>query len=195
MIDRYFKAEFNRLNYIKLYGPEKCPVLLIFSHAGEKSTQIKRNTKKLTDKVYRASKHSVIFTSNSILSPKSKDLISNKDKICVIYTFECCCSNSYTGQTYRHLAARIKEHISKCLRDHTINQLKKISIASPISEHLIKKPIGGKNYNEMNFSIFRSCNNGTRSKSTRIKIHPFKLENRLPIEGKGLGVIVMLKKK
>ena len=56
MIDRGFKSVINRLNYIKPYGPEKYPVLLVLPYAGEKSTQIEKNIKKLTEKVYRAAK-------------------------------------------------------------------------------------------------------------------------------------------
>ena len=84
---------------------------LVLPYAGEKSTQIERNIKKLTEKVYRAAKPRVIFTSSSVLSPKSKDLMSNKHKSCVVYTFECCCSNSYVGQASRHFEIRIEEHI------------------------------------------------------------------------------------
>ena len=87
MIDKVFQTETNRLNYIKLYGPEKCPVLLILPYVGEKSTQIERNIKKMTEKVYRAVKLRVVFTSSSVLSPKGKNLISNKEKSCVVYTF------------------------------------------------------------------------------------------------------------
>ena len=56
LIDRAFKTEINRLNYINPYGPEKYPVSLIFPYADEKSTQIDSNIKKLTEKVYRAAK-------------------------------------------------------------------------------------------------------------------------------------------
>ena len=69
----------------------------------------------------------------------------------MVYTFECCCSDSYTGQTSRHLKTRIKEHVPKCVREHIKNQPKTISIAtlnamnrSSIAEHLIKNPICGK---------------------------------------------------
>ena len=48
---------------------------------GEKSTQIERNRKKMTKKEYFAAKPKVIVTSGSVLSPKSKDLISNKEKV------------------------------------------------------------------------------------------------------------------
>ena len=134
-------------------------------YAGEKSTQIERNIKKLTEKVYRLAKPRVIFTSSSVLSPKGKDLISNKHKSCVVYTFGCCCSNSYIGQTSWHLETRIKEHIPKCVSDHISNQPKSISIEtsnamkrSSISVHLIKNSIWGKSYNEIKFRILRSCN-------------------------------------
>ena len=69
----------------------------------------------------------------------------------MVYTFECCCSDSYTGQTSRHLKTRIKEHFPKCVRKHIKNQPKTISIAtlnamnrSSIAEHLVKNPICGK---------------------------------------------------
>ena len=158
MIDKVFKRETNRLNYIKPYRPEKCPVLLSLPYVGEKSTQIERNIKKMTEKVYRAVKPMVIFTSRSVLSPKGKYLISNKEKCCVVYIFECCCSNSYIGQTSKHLETIIKEHVRKCVREHIINQPKIISIASlnamnrsSIAEHLIKNPICGKSYNELRY--------------------------------------------
>ena len=84
----------------------------------------------------------------------------------MVYTFECCCSNSYIGQTSKHLETRIKEHIPKCVSDHISNQPKTISIAtsnamkrSSISEDLIKNPNCGKSYNVMKFRILRSCNN------------------------------------
>ena len=84
----------------------------------------------------------------------------------MVYTFECRCSNSYIGQTSRHLETRTKEHIPKCIREHINNQPKTISIAtsnamnrSSISEHLIKNTISWKNYNKTNFKILRSCNN------------------------------------
>ena len=132
----------------------------------KKSTLIIINIKKLTEKVYSAAKPRLCFTSSSVLSPIGKDLISNKHKSCVVYTFECCCSNSYIGQTSRYLETRIKEYIPKCVSDHISNQPKTVSIAtsnafirSSMSEHLIKNLICGKSYNEMKFRILRSYNN------------------------------------
>ena len=63
----------------------------------------------------------VIFTLSFVLSPNGKDIISNKHKNCVVYTFKCCCSNSYVGQTSRQLETKIKDHIKKRVRDHTFN--------------------------------------------------------------------------
>ena len=82
----------------------------------------------MTEKVYFAAKPRVIFTSSSVLS--SKGNISNKEISCVVYTFECCCSDSYIGQTPRHLKTRIKEHVLKCVREYIKNQSKTISIAT-----------------------------------------------------------------
>ena len=97
------------------------------------------------------------------MSPKGKDLISNKEKSCVVYTFEFCWSDSYIGQTSRHLDTRIKKHVPKCVREHIKSQPKTINIAtmnrSSIAEHLIKNPICGKSYNDLRFKILRNCTN------------------------------------
>ena len=166
LIDRVFKTELRRLKYTKPYGPEKCPVLLILPYVGEKSKQVERDIKNMTEKVYHASKPRVIFTSAAILNPRGKDLISYKHKSCVVYTYKCCCANSYIGQTSRHLETRIKEHVPKCVKDHIKNQPKKMSNAtlnatkrSSISEHLVKNPKCGNNYSETKFKVLRSCTN------------------------------------
>ena len=84
----------------------------------------------------------------------------------MVYTFECCCSNSYIGQTSRHLKNIIKEDIPDCVRDLISNQPKIISIETSnamnrysIPENSIKNLIFGKNYNEMIFRILRSFYN------------------------------------
>ena len=59
----------------------------------------------------------IVFTPSSVLSPKGKDLISNQHKSYLVYTFECCCSNNFIGQTSRHLETRIKEHVPKCVKN------------------------------------------------------------------------------
>ena len=107
-IDKVFKTELNRLKHIKPYGLEKCPVLIILPYVGVKPNQIKRDKKNMTEKIYRASNQRVIFTSASVLNPKGKDLVPYKHKSCVVNTYECCCSNSYIGQTSMHLETRIK---------------------------------------------------------------------------------------
>ena len=63
----------------------------------------------------------------------------------MVNSIECFCSNSYIGQTSRHIETRTKMYISKCVKEHLNNQPKTISIAtliainrSWISEHVIK---------------------------------------------------------
>ena len=97
----------------------------------------------------------------------------------MVYTFKCCCSDSYIGQTSRHLETRIKEHVPKCVREHIKNSPKTTSIAtlnamnrSSIAEHLIKNPICGKNFNDSSFKILRSnTNNFDLIKIEAIYIH------------------------
>ena len=69
MIDKVSKIELNRLKYIKPYGPEKCPVLLISPYVGVKSKQIERDIKNMTEKLYHASNSRVVFTSAAVLNP------------------------------------------------------------------------------------------------------------------------------
>ena len=106
----------------------------------------------------------VIFTSAAVLNPKGKYLISYKHNSCVVYTYECCCSNIYIGQSSRHLVTIIKEHVPKCVKEHVKDQPKKMSNAtsnaikrSSISEYLVKNPVCGSSYNMMRFKILRSC--------------------------------------
>ena len=42
LIDKVFKIESNRLKYIKPYGPEKCPVLLILPYVGINRNKLKK---------------------------------------------------------------------------------------------------------------------------------------------------------
>ena len=51
---------------------------------GEKSKQVERDIKNMTEKVYHASAPRVIFTSAAILNPRGKDLISYKHKSCAV---------------------------------------------------------------------------------------------------------------
>ena len=53
-----------------------------------------------------------------MLTPKNKNQVPIEDNSCVVYTFECCCKNSYIGQASRNLRTIIKEHISKCVENY-----------------------------------------------------------------------------
>ena len=68
--------------------------------------------------ISESAKPRVILKYSPMLTPKGNDLISIKDNSYVVYTFECCCKNSYIGQTSRNLRTRIKEHIEKCVEDY-----------------------------------------------------------------------------
>ena len=50
LIEKKIKTEINRLNCIKSYGPEKCPVLLIVPYAGEKIDSDYNKHKKVNGK-------------------------------------------------------------------------------------------------------------------------------------------------
>ena len=45
LIDKVSKIEINRLNYIKPYGPEKCPVIFILPYAGENRLRLKETSR------------------------------------------------------------------------------------------------------------------------------------------------------
>ena len=118
----------------------------------------------MTEKVYLQSM-SFFFALEAVLNPKGNNLISYKHKSCVVYRYECCCSNSYIAQTLRHLETRIRL-VPKCVLEHVKHQRKKKSNAtsnmikrSSISEPLMKNPVYRNSYSKMRFKILRSCTN------------------------------------
>ena len=87
-------------------------------------------------------------------------------KSSVVYTYECSCSNSYIGQTSRHLETRIKERGPKCVKEYVKDQPKKMSNAtsnaikrSLISAHFVKNQVLRNNYSGIRFKTLKSCTN------------------------------------
>ena len=140
----------------------------------------------MTEKVNMASNNPrILFKSAAVLNPKSKTLISYKHKNCVIYTYECCCWNSYIKKTSRHLETRIKEHVPKFVKEHVKDQPNKMSNAtsnaikrSLISEQRVKNSVCWNSYSEIRFKILRSCTNNfdlVKIKATYINLNKPKI--------------------
>ena len=68
----------------------------------------------------------LIFQSVKISSFFStKDIISDSLKSNVVYEFKCGgCNSTYIGQTTRHFATRIKEHLHSDKNSHVFKHLK-----------------------------------------------------------------------
>ena len=49
-------------------------------------------------------------TLHNFITPKLKARIEPLDCSALVYKFECACSDTYVGETYRTLSTRIKEH-------------------------------------------------------------------------------------
>ena len=50
------------------------------------------------------------YTLHNFITPRLKARIEPLDRSGLVYKFECPCSESYVGETYRTLSTRIKEH-------------------------------------------------------------------------------------
>ena len=81
---------------------------LVLPYIGSQSTSFDRTIRRITEKVYYSVKPRVILKSYPMLTPRGKDLITNKNSISVVYTFQCFCERNYIRQTSRYVR-RIKD--------------------------------------------------------------------------------------
>ena len=113
-----------------------------------------------------------------MLPASRKNVLPAHQKSSVIYEYKCHCCSRYVGRTYQRLQDRIKQHVSKWLRQHTGSQRiqpdrackKKQSTPecdSAIGQHLSEIDQCAANYNEDQFSILDTA---------RSPFHPTLLE-------------------
>ena len=82
-------------------GPEKFPAVLKLPYIGEASRRFEVKVKELIKENYNQISPRIIFLSKPVIKVQLKDLITNQDKSCIVYKFNCFCDKSYIGQTSR----------------------------------------------------------------------------------------------
>ena len=115
-IDKCFKKFLDNIHLVKEKVPtvERKRLLLVLSYLGVISLQTKTKLQQALKGVLNCCKLEIVFKCQTKLSnslrfkdPIPKDLISG-----VVYKFECgLCSESYYGESIRHLDIRSGEHI------------------------------------------------------------------------------------
>ena len=115
-IDKCFKKFLNNVNLVKENVPtvEKKRLLLVLPYLGIISLQTRTKLQQALKGVLNCCKLEIVFKCQARLSnsfrykdPIPKDLISG-----VVYKFQCgLCSESYYGESIRHLDIRSGEHI------------------------------------------------------------------------------------
>ena len=105
-----------------------------------------------------------VFVSRQMLPASRKDVLPAIQKNSVIYEYKCHCDSRYVDRTAQRLQDRIKQHVPKWLRQHTVSQRVQPNRASKrkqpapecdsaIGQHLLENDQCAANYNDDQFSI------------------------------------------
>ena len=103
-------------------GPKKCPVYLHHPWLGNVSTKFEKQITTVIQHCYFAVEARVVFTTRPHLSATKKDVLPAHHHNNVIYQFVCHCDSRYVGRTSQGLQERIKQHVSRSIRNHYPSQ-------------------------------------------------------------------------
>ena len=106
----------------KRFGPDKCPVNLRVTNTGKAALTLERNLRIAVENCFRSVALRTVFVSRQTLPASRKDVLPAIQKSSVIYEYKCHCDSRYEGRTAQRLQDRIKQHVSKWLRQHTASQ-------------------------------------------------------------------------
>ena len=104
-----------------------------------------------------------VFVSRQMLPASRKDVLPAIQKSSAIYEHKYHCDSRYVGRTAQRLQDRIKQHVSKWLRQHTASQRVQPNRAckrkqptpecdSAIGQHLLENDQCAANYDDDQFS-------------------------------------------
>ena len=98
-------------------GPEKCPAYLKLPWIGNISTKFENQCKTAVSSCFGAVKLRVAFSTRKMLPTVRKDVVPTKQQSMVVYQYVCRCDCRYVGRTSKRLQDRIKQHITKAIRN------------------------------------------------------------------------------
>ena len=125
---KHISKKIARFSTAKPFGPEKRPVNLRAPWIGSASQQLKHQVKNAVRNCHGAVSPHLIFSSQCMLpavkkdvlpANQKKDVLPTNQKSMVIYEYVCHCDSRYVGHTTQKLQERIKQHVSKAIRQKT----------------------------------------------------------------------------
>ena len=148
----------------KRFGPDKCTVYLRVTYAGKPALTLERNLRIAVENCYGSVALRIVIVYRQMLPASRKDVLPAIQKSSVIYEYKCHCDSRYVGKTAQQLQDRIKQHVTKWLRQHTASQRVQPNQTcrrkqpapecdSAIGQHLLENDQCAANYNDDQFSI------------------------------------------
>ena len=135
-------------NNIVPFGPSKCPVHVRLPWIGSPNHLIADKVSSSVTPCYNAVIVRTIFTTQTAFPSIHKDVLPIFQQSNLIYKFQCCYNATYIGCTSQHFEVRVKQHVSRDIRNHKTTKL----LDSAIYEYL-NAMNGVVNYNDECFGI------------------------------------------
>ena len=127
------------------FGPLNCPVYVRLPWIGSPSQLITDKVSSSVTPCYNAAMVRTIFTTQAAFPSIHKDVLPIFQQSNLIYKFQCCYNVTYIGYTSQHLEIRVKQHVSRDIRNTKL-------LDSAIYEYL-NAMNGVVNYNDECFGI------------------------------------------
>ena len=117
IITSTFSKKIQQFNQSSQHGPKKYPVYLHLQWLGNVSTKFEKQITTAIQRCYFA-----VFTTRPFLPRTKKDLLLAHHHNNVIYQFLCHCHSRFVGRTSQRLQERIKQHVSRSIKNHHSSQ-------------------------------------------------------------------------
>ena len=123
LIDSRISKKLLRFQQITKENPKKCPDLEL-PWIGENFLKFERKIKLSMNNCFGAVQPRVIFSTRRILPAIHKDVLPTFQQSNVVYEYVCHCDSRYVGRTSQRLQDRIRQHVSKSIRNRTSRERK-----------------------------------------------------------------------
>ena len=167
IITSTFSKKIRQFNQSSQHGLKKCPVYLHFPWLETILTKFEKQITTAIQHCYFIVETRVVFTTRPLLPETKKNLLPARHYNNVIYQFVCHCDSRYVGLTFQRLHERIKQHVSRSIRNHDSSQdrsnlfraCKKNNTSqvtvhdSVIGQHLLENSPCACQYNDTKFPI------------------------------------------
>ena len=112
-------AQFSTARKFEVWTKKVSSVLSSPVDIGSASQLLQHQIKSAVQNCYDAVSPRLIFLSQCTLSPAKKNVLPANQRSMVIYEYVCHFNSRYVGRTAQRLQERIKQHVSKAIRQRT----------------------------------------------------------------------------